>query len=360
MENDNIDNVGATQADAPEANVDTRSEDQMLADILRSTGDNPLFQESQSTQHDEIPAPEGTPVDDDRVPQVDDNGMEEPIAQDEPRQDDMSTPSAYELEDLDDFNVMVKINGESTPVNIKELVKGYSTDQSLSQKGRELGDARKQLETDREQKLGEVDNVLGAATQILMKSEKKLSEEYHSVDAEINEAREDGDSHRVSELKDKKEQIQEKYWAAHNERKAMVDTAEGQKKELEDQRWNQQMADFGSKVSTVIPDWSEAVAGDIREFVLSKGIPEEYLPQMADVNVIKFIDDYRRIEQARTVGSKKRQQAPANVTPARQGVPLAQKKQQADDTNKNKVLAGQGSKADNDAFLRNLASRHFD
>ena len=358
MENEFDNNVGATHSDAPTSNVDTRTEDQMLADIMRKSEFTPA--ESLTEEHGEIPAPEGTYEDDDQVPSVDDENLEVPDEQQVNTGDDTSTPGVYELDDLDDFSVNIKINGEITPVSLQELVKGYSTDQSLSQKGRELGDARKQLEAERESKLAEVDGVLGAASQILQKSEDKLAAEFHDIDSQITQAREDGDSYLVTELKDKKEVIQEKYWAARNEREEMIKAANSQKSEIENQKWNKQLETFSRDVTKVIPDWSEEIAGEIRSFVLDRGIPEEYLPQLADVKIVKFIDDFRRSENARTKGAVKRQAAPAKAAPPRKGVPLAQKREQQSLENRDKVLSGQGSTADNNAFLKNLAARHFD
>ena len=42
---------------------------------------------------------------------------------------------------------------EDTEVSFGDLVKGYSTEQSLSKKGRELGEARKALDAEKEEKL---------------------------------------------------------------------------------------------------------------------------------------------------------------------------------------------------------------
>lgn len=347
-------NAGATQSDAPVANVDNRTEDQMLADIMKTSE----FSRSLPTEQDDVPAPNGT-VEDDRVPEVDSNENGEPVNNNNAVQDDTSTLDAYEVNDLDDFNVMIKINGENTPVNIKELVKGYSTDQSLSQKGRELGDARKQLEQERNTKIGEIDGVMGAAAQILQKSEDRLATDYHSIDARIKSAREDQDTYLVNELKDKKEQLQEKYWAARNEREAMIAQADQQKQSIENEKWQGQLRTFSQNIGNVIPDWSEEVGTANRDFLVERGIPEEIISSLADVNIIKFIDDFRRSEQARGKGAVKREAAVAPSTPGRKGVPLAQKKSRQDAETRDKVLSGSGSATDNDAFLRNLAARHF-
>ena len=363
MENDlTPQDTGATHSDAPVSNVDNRTEDQMLGDLLRSSDfTRDLFDEEALPEtQEEIPATHGDDEDDDHIPMVDDEIEEKPVVEEIPGEDDTSTQdSAYSLDDLDDFSVMVKIDGEEVPVKISELVKGYATDQSLSQKGRELGDARKQLDEERASKLGEVDRVMSAAASILVKSEEKFAREFHDIESKIKEARAEGDTHTLGELKDQKEVAQEKYWAARREREALVETANKQKQDIESQEWNQRLHHFQEGIVKAIPDWSEDVAVANRDFLLSRGISEDLIGRLVDVNAIKFVDDFRRYEQSRSKGVQKRQNAPVKSIPVRKGVPMSKKAEQAQQANRDKVLSGEGSKADNDAFLRGLAAKHF-
>ena len=130
--------AGATHSDAPVSNVDNRTEDQMLGDLLRSSDfTRDMFDdEALPEEHEEIPATHGDDEDDDHIPEVEDEVEAEPIVDDGYSEDDTSTQSVFALDDLDDFSIAVKIDGEEVPVKISELVKGYATDQSLSQKGR--------------------------------------------------------------------------------------------------------------------------------------------------------------------------------------------------------------------------------
>ena len=201
---------------------------------------------------------------------------------------------------------------------------------------------------------------MNAANSILVKSEEKFAAEYHSIDKKIKEAREDGDTYTVNELKDHKEVVQEKYWAARKEREAMIETANKQKQEIENQQWNQRLQSFSEGIVKEIPDWNEDVALANRDFLIDRGIPQELIGQLVDVNAIKLVDDFRRFEQSRSKGAQKRQNAPVKAPPVKKGIPLAKKKQIASTANRDKVLSGQGSKADNDAFLRGLAAKHFD
>ena len=89
------------------------------------------------------------------------------------------------MDDLEDFQVMVKIDGEETAVDIQDLVKGYSTEQSLSKKGRELGEARKALDEERAEKLQQIEAVSAASQQALLGPEQAASKRYHEFEAQI-------------------------------------------------------------------------------------------------------------------------------------------------------------------------------
>ena len=355
-------------SDASVANIGNKTEDQMLADILRASPIAEaagLDQESLPEKQDDVPAPSEVQDDDDQdTPEVsDEEEVEEPVEEVETVEDDQEStqdPEVYEIDDLDDFSVNVKIDGETTPVKLSELVKGYATDQSLSKKGRELGDARKALDEEREAKIKEIDNIAHAANGILLKSEEKFAKEFHSFDAKIKEAKEDGDTLKAAELREEKTEAQEKYWSARKEREALLEQASKQKASIEQEQFSKKLDKFEKEITSVIPDWSETVAGEIRQFALDKGLPEELISSMVDVNAIKFVDDFRRSEAKKAVGATKRKTAPAKAVPMKKGKPVSEKKKDANNAMRDKVLAGQGSSSDNEAFLRNLAARHFE
>ena len=117
---------------------------------------------------------------------------------------------------------MVKIDGEETSVNINDLVKGYTTDQSLSNKGRELSEARKELEAERQEKLEQLNQMGNAASAILGQEEQGLAKRYHDMEEKIQKARDEGDTFELSQLKDRQEQIQKDYWKARQNREGLI------------------------------------------------------------------------------------------------------------------------------------------
>ena len=347
-------------SEAPQVNTDNRTEDQLLDAILRQSEFTRDAMESLPEEQPDVPAPSDAPDDDDlRAPEVEDIEAPEAPEEELTGEDDTSTqePDVYGLEDLDDFMIRVKIDGEEAAVSIEELVKGYQTDQSLSKKGRELGDARKALDEERSVKIAEIDNVLAAASDILVQSENKYAKEYHEIEKELDQAREEGDTIRVAELKDKQEVSQKKYWEAHNERKHMVDVANSQKAAIQNEEFNRQLQHFSENITSVIPDWSEEIGMANREFALSKGIPESFLQNMVDINVIKFVDDYRRAEMARSTGAQKREKAPVRAIPTKKGATTEEKRNLQIRENKERVFSGEATKEEQDDFLRSLAER---
>ena len=114
--------------------------------------------------------------------EVEETEEEEVEGEDAPEEGATQDPEAYSLDELEEFQVMIKIDGEETAVDINELVKGYSTDASLSKKGRELGEARKALEEERDAKLQELEGMAQATGAVLHQAENAYAKQYHVVD----------------------------------------------------------------------------------------------------------------------------------------------------------------------------------
>ena len=279
---------------------------------------------------------------------------EEVVEDDESTQD----TTAYELDDLEDFQVNVKIDGEETAVSIQDLVKGYTTDQSLSKKGRELSEAREALEAERAEKLSEVENMAQASAAMLGSTEQTFAKEYHEIEKQIETARENGDTYEVNELKDKRELAQQKYWNARRQREGLLEAVEQQKQQVQAQQWEKEMEHFAAAIPDMIPDFNEQVAQDIRKFAIDEGINPDVLDQITDPQIVKFVDDYRRLKQGVSKGAAKRKAAPAKkAVPTKKAKPAAKKKADAEKMTKARAMKADASPEDQMAFLRNYASK---
>ena len=354
--------------DFDDGSVSADLEAKSLDDILRnSPAAKMLGLESLPEEDDGVPNPDE--VSEEEAQEENDTESENDLDEEEESkdseeekadEDDTSTQDS-ELpteEDIDwEYKVPVTVDGKTEYVTLEEIRKGYSTDKHLSQKGRELGELKKQLEQERTEKLQDVVKLGTVMHDELTKAENDLASEYHKIKSDIDKAREDGDTYTARELKEKLELVQEKYWKARNTREEKLSAVA--EKIIEQQKENQQelLKQFNEQITDLIPDFSEKVATSIREFAIKEGIPEELLGSVYSPQVVKFINDYRKLKTAKETGAVKRKAAPTTKSvPSKKGVPQSQKERQSVNENRSKVLAGQGSTQDQLDFLKRISS----
>ena len=264
----------------------------------------------------------------------------------------------YATEDLDlDAKVAIKIDGKDTEVSFSDLIKGYSTEQHLSNEGRKLGDARKQLDEEYEKKFKEINDLGQASSAVLYREEQALAKEYHDIESQIDQARKDGDTYEVNELKDKREQAQKNYWNARNGREQLVKQVQAQVQEQNTKQWNEQLESFNKAIPEMIPDFNEKTATAIREFAIAEGIQPEILDTIVDPVIVKFVDDYRRLKQGVTKGSAKRKATVVKKAPVRKAKTRSQKEVDQETKIRQRAFAEDSSNEDQMAFLRGLANK---
>ena len=328
-----------------------RTEEALLADILRNT----QFLDEESLPDEQIPEVDTEESNEDEpeaLEEDDTEEVEEEVEDEEEEtsdEDDESTQNVevFSTDDLDlDAKVAVKIDGEEMEVSFGDLIKGYSTEQHLSKKGRELGEARKQAEEEYQTKLSEIENVTKASAAVLYSEEQAFAKQYHDIEAKIEKAREEGDTYEVNDLKDKREQAQKRYWDARNKRENIVKTVESQMETQQNKAWEEQVNYF-----------NEETAMAIREFAIEEGIAPEILDTIADPIIVKFVDDYRRLKQGVTKGQAKRKVASTKRAPVKKAKSITKKKVEASEKTRQRALSGEASEAEQMDFLRGLAER---
>jgi membrane-associated HD superfamily phosphohydrolase len=357
-----------SSASFDDGSVSADLEAKSLDDILRnSPAAKMLGLESLPEEDESVPNPEDESEeeqaqenDSDTENDLDENEESSDSEEANAAEDDTSTQNA-ELpteEDIDwEYQVPVTVDGKTEYVSLEEIRKGYSTDKHLSQKGRELGELKKQIETERNEKLQELITLGSVVNEELTATENKHASEYHKIKSDIEKAREEGDTYTARELKEKLEETQEKYWAARNKREASATKVAEQLKAQQTEQQQALLKAYEDNITKVIPDYSDKVAGSIREFAIKEGIPEGLLDVIYDVNVVKFINDYRKLKTAKETGEVKRKAAPSvKSVPTKNGTPATKKVQQAVTENRSKVLSGQGSKQDELDFLKRISS----
>jgi len=302
---------------------------------------------------DEVPTEDDT-EEDDTLDQEDDTSNEE-----EGEEDDDESAQDTDLlteEDIDwDYKVPVKIDGVEQHLTLEELRKGYATDQSLSKKGNKISEQRKEFETEQSTKLQELTNMASILQEQLQGEENNLATEYHSFDNKIKEARKEGNTYELSELKDQRETAQDAYWNARKKREGVAKAVEEKQQVEFSQHQEILAAKFNEDIATLVPSFIDD-ADAINQFALDEGIPQEMMALVTDATVVKFIDDYRKLKQKITKGAVKRKATPkAKSAPVKKGLSRTSKQAKTDSTVRNKVLTGEGSENDQLAFLKNLS-----
>ena len=343
-----------------------------LDDILRNSPAAKMLgleEESLPEEDNSVPSPEESSEEEEEAPQETDEDAENDLDEEEEStdseeeeadEDDTSTQDADlpTEEDIDwEYKVPVTVDGKTEYVTLEEIRKGYSTDKHLSQKGRELGELRKQIEQEKAEKLKEVIELGQVIQQELTATETSLAEEYHKLSKDIEKARDEGDSYSARELKEQREAVQEKYWKSRNKREEQAKAiAEQFQAQVEAER-QELLKSYNERITTLVPDYSEKVAKAIREFAIKEGISEELLGSIYDPQIVKFINDYRKLKTAKDTGAVKRKAAPTvKSVPSKKGTPKSQKEQQAAVNTRSKVLSGEGSKQDELDFLKRISS----
>ncbi len=342
------------------------SEQELLDAVMRNSPimeeagfEAPPLPDEEEIVEDPVDSDEEDPEESDDIETEDDVEEEEEVDEGEVEGDTSTQDTEiFTADDLDlDALVAVKIDGEEAQVSFGDLIKGYTTEQSLTKKGRELGEERKKVEEERLEKLGQLDQVAQAGAQVLMQPEQAAAKTYHEIEEAIKKARADGDTYELGELKDKREQAQASYWRARNTREGLLKQVEKQKMEVAEEQWKAQVDYFTATIPDLIPDFDDKVATSIRAFAIEEGIDPAVLDTITDPSIVKFVDDYRRLKQGVSKGKAKRKAAPVKRVPAKKGKPANIKKQEKSAQLRNKVLSGNGSERDEEAFLLNFANQ---
>jgi len=346
--------------------VPTSNAGQTEQDLLDAVLRNSDFLDKEPLPIEEVP--EVDPVDseiedpEDSDETVTEEEDEEEVEEttDEDGEEDSPTQEAdvFTADDLDlDAKVRVKIDGKELDVSFADLLKGYQTDSSLSKKGRELGEAKKALEAERNTMLAEVQELGQASAAILMGTEQHLAKEYHDIEAAIDKARESGDTYEVQDLKDKREQAQKKYWNARKQREGLQEQLKEQQEKVQAELWDEQIANFNEVIEEIVPGFNNEVALDIRTFAIEEGIPEELVDSITSPHVVRLLNEYRVLKQGVSKGQAKRKAAPTKkAVPTKKGKSQITQKQDKSKMTKARAFREDASPDDQMAFLRDYAA----
>jgi len=348
--------------------VDSGNEDQMLADIL---GRSEILQEAgivptpeESQPEPELQDSEDTGTEEDLEQPVESAESEDAAEPDDEEKEidkkedgdaEATEVETFELNDLEDIMVTHKIDGEEVTLPLSEWVAGSATKQHLSKQGREIGEARKSLEEERTQKLGEIENLASIVASEVYIDETNHQKEYHEISQKLITAQKEGDTYEIGELSQQQTKAQTEYWAARKKRETLSAQVEQQKQQLQQEQFNESVKHFNDTITDMIPDWNPDVQKSVREFALSEGLPEALVNVVSDPNLVKFVDEFRRLKQGVESGAKKRAKIPAKKIPAKKAKTPAKQKQDQAAMTKARAFKENSTKEEQIDFLKRFA-----
>ena len=360
----------STQTD--DVSVPSGDEDAQLDNILRNS---PLAQKAGIVPEPEesLPEAEAAPAESEEAPQdlaseeeaapnEEDETVEEAVSEDETKEaesgDDESTEvESYTLEELDDITVTHKINGEEVTQKLSEWIASSATKQSLSKQGREIGELKKALEAEKQKKLEELDQMGNILAQNLYVEESKAQEAYHKTTQKLQAAQESDDTYEIGELSKEQSKHQKAYWEARNKRESTVKQIQAQQEEFQKTRFQEEVKKFNEDIGTLIPDWNDNIAKEIRSFALEEGLPEALINVITEPTIIKFVYDYKNLKKGVTKGTAKRKVAKTLKTPVKKSKPVEKKRLDEEAMVKARAFKENASVEDQDAFMRQYAAK---
>lgn len=341
-----------------------------MADILRNSPARELLglkEDEESLPTDtETKTPEKSDEEvpsetsDDAETASDEETTQEETTEEEPAADDQESTQDADLPTEDqidwEYKIPVKIDGKVEYKTLEEVRKGFATDQHLSQKGREIGEAKKKIEEEGKAHLESLVQLGTVLHEELTQVESKLAKEYAQIDAEIKKAKESGDTYAARELKEKRDDVQSAYWEARNKRengaKAVVEKIQKQQAE-ERQKLLEQ---FSTDIVNEIPEFNDKIAKSIREFALKEGISEGILNQVYDAKIVRILNDYRKLKMAKETGVVKRKSVPITKSvPSKKGPSQQTVTKRDSEELRSKVLSGSSSTSEQNAFLKSIS-----
>ena len=334
-----------------QAGISTKEEQEEIDD--NAAEDDQDADESSDEEDDE----EGSNTND----EDDDDGDEDDSTEGDDDDEDGDDVNDDAEDEIDyEFKVPVKVDGEESEVDLGELVKGYQTSQHLSKKGRELANERKEFEAERDGELTKVRETAKVLQAQSSATENALAKEYSEKQELLKTAKKDGDKYTADELKDDLEEIQGSYWKARKTREGIEEAIAKQEETAKEKKFAAQVEQFNEEIGDYITDFNEEKATSIREFAISKGIPEEVLSTLADARIIGAINEFMELSMKVQKGTAKRKAAPKRKpTTTKKATPNSVKKKVAQSRSSARIKSGQADENDMDIALDALAGRYF-
>jgi len=234
----------------------------------------------------------------------------------------------------EDALVEVVVDGNTERVSVKDLKRLYGQEAALTRKSQETAAQRKQANESLER--------ADASLRVMLDRAKERFKPYEEVDMLVASRQLTPDDFAALR-KDAKE--------AEQDLKFLTEEAEGfygKLKEQQNEAKQQAAVECVKVLKEKVPDWSNDLYNEIRQYAISVGLPEADVNGYTDPSVIMLLNKARLFDAGKKVATAKKQKAPPVKT-------LRAKK--APPTKVDRTAAKQKAAIDK---LRNSASRGND
>jgi len=237
-------------------------------------------EESTEETQDELPEEETEEVESEEEESEEDESEEEDVSEEsdeeeEPEEED-SKPELF----------TVRINGEDHEVTAEELAKGYSRQSDYTKKTQELSEYRKQLDQAAQFYQNEITQTQETRQQYIGALSTAIETNMSSLTKYENTDWERLKTENMEDYLAKRDEYREAQTNIDKLKQNYQQESAKQEEEYK-QQYSQTIQEEHAKLVSILPAWAEpekqkAIAGEIRDFALSKGYTQEELNQLVD------------------------------------------------------------------------------
>jgi len=314
-----------------------------------------FFEEDLPEQVDEDTVEEAADEDEAEASETEELESDEEEDDNESAEDDgEDLPEDEDLEELDmEYLVPVKIDGEDGEVSIEELVRGYQTAQHANKKSIEASEQIKQAQA----QLEEATKLKEQNAELLSNQVDADEQQLAAYDRKINQLIADDDMYelprwqearriKAKELSDKKQE---------SEKLKSEATAENQK--IQQQALESARQEAITTLNTDIPGWQDNYEEVVNWAVKDLGFPS--FAEVTDAKIIALMYDYKALKDGKKTAITKRKKAPTKSVKATKSVNKKAKVKEGKAKLRQKVLSGEASEGQKEAFLDDMVGELF-
>lgn len=290
------------------------------------------IQEEEETTQDELPFDE----DEDQDPDTEEDEELEEASDDASDDDEDQTEDEQDVDSdidvSDETEVEFVVAGETHTSTIGQLKRLAGQEKALTQKSQELARQRK-----------EADDVTARSHVVLQKLVQDAEERakpYAEIDMLV--ASKTMDATDFAQLRKEAQEAEGNLKFLKEE----ADAFYGELKQKQSAAQQEQAREAVKVLQEAIPEWSNALYNDIRQYAIAQGLAEAQVNTITDPTVIQLINKARLFEQGKRVATvKKKQQSKKKALRSKKAPPNAEARRQA---KKQKAVAGLGKARDLD------------